>query len=381
MKLSAINIYKLLLPFKFPLAHSRKNATAVDNIIVEVVANENGLSGYGEGAPRHYVTGESQDTASQDIRSLCLDERFPWNLSNVEQIWLFGKSVTADKRQNAALCALEMALLDVLARRQGHNILHYLPKEYVTDGVSYGGTIPIGDPDMVNKICNMLRLFDIKEVRVKLGTDFDHSKVTLETVRKALGAECDLRVDVNGAWDLDNAERHLPILVSNKVHILEQPLMPHDDRLHELADILNGTGLKLMADESVCSLKDLEYAIEEGCFDVVNVRLSKCGGFLNSVNIIQTIRASGLKYQVGCQLGETGILSAAGRALSLISSDALYCDGSYDAFVLEENITTKHVTFGQGGKAGPLEGPGFGFTVNHDTLIRFSDITTSIDRP
>ncbi|MBW1858614.1 MAG: hypothetical protein JRI70_00720 [Deltaproteobacteria bacterium] len=381
MKISAINVYKLLLPLKFPIAHSRKNATAVDNIVVEIVANENGLNGYGEGAPRHYVTGESQDTASQDIRSLCLDERFPWNLTHVDQIWHFGRSVTTDKSQNAALCALEMALLDVLARRQGHNILHYLPREYLAGEVSYGGTIPIADLDMVNKICEMLRLFDIREVRVKLGTDFDHSKVTLETVRNALGAECDLRVDVNGAWDLDNAKRHLPILVSNKVHILEQPLMPHDNSLQELADILKGTGLKLMADESVCSMKDLEYAIAEGYFDVVNVRLSKCGGFLNSLNIIQGVRASGLKYQVGCQLGESGILSAAGRALCLISSDALYCDGSYDALVLEENLTTRHVTFGQGGKAGPLEGPGFGFTVNPDSLNHFSDVAISIDRP
>jgi muconate cycloisomerase len=234
---------------------------------------------------------------------------------------------------------------------------------------------------MISKVCEVLRLFDIREVRVKLETDFDHSKVTLETVRKCLGAECDLRVDVNGAWDLDNAERHLPLLVSNNVHILEQPLMPHDNSLQELARILKGTGLKLMADESVCSLKDLEYAIGEGYFNVLNVRLSKCGGFLNSLDIIQSARASGLEYQVGCQLGETGILSAAGRALCLISSDALYFDGSYDALVLEENITTQHVTFGHQGKAGPLGGPGFGFTVNLDTLTLFSDIAISIDRP
>jgi muconate cycloisomerase len=111
------------------------------------------------------------------------------------------------------------------------------------------------------------------------------------------------------------------------------------------------------------------------------VRLSKCGGFFNSLKIIQRIRAAGLNFQVGCQLGESGILSAAGRALCAISSDALYFDGSYDAFLLEENLTTEHVTFNQGGRAVPIEGPGLGIQVDLENLKRFSDDPVAIQRP
>ena len=128
-------------------------------------------------------------------------------------------------------------------------------------------------------------------------------------------------------------------------------------------------------------MEDVERAISDKHFDVINVRLTKCGGFLNSLKIIERIRAAGLRYQVGCQLGESGILSAAGRALCAVSSDALYCDGSYDAFLLRENLTTEHVTFNHGGRAAPLKGPGLGITVNLENLKRFSDYFITIQRP
>ena len=381
MKIRTINAHKVTLPFKATFSHSQKNATSVDNIVVEVVTYENGLRGYGEGAPRPYVTGGTQDTAIRDVGGLCLNKCFPWNLHDVGEIWDFVTAAIGEKDHNSALCALEMALLDVLARNEGRNILHYLPKNHVTNEIRYGVTVPIAESNIVLKICEMLTEFDIKEVRLKMGRDLEQNRRALEAVRKTLGSEADLRVDVNGAWDLDITKQHLLLLVSHGVSVLEQPLMPEDPDWRELADILRTRGVKLMADESVCSMQDMEKAIAQGYFDVINVRLSKCGGFSKSLKISQRIREAGLDYQVGCQLGESGILSAAGRALCAVSSDALYCDGSYDAFLLRENLTTEHVTFNQGGRAVPLEGPGLGILVDRENLNRFSNGRITIQRP
>lgn len=381
MKISAINAYKVHLPFKLPFSHSQKNATSVDNVVVEIITSEPELTGYGEGGPRPYVTGETQDSAIHDVRLLCVNERCPWELHDVSQIWEFVDLATGEKSHNSALCALEMALLDLFGKKESRNILHYLPKDYFTGEVRYGGTVPIADQGTVLSICRMLREFDIKGARLKMGTDFEQNKRILEAVCQFMDKEGSLRVDVNGAWDLDLAKLHIPLLVSHGVKVLEQPLMPEDPNWKELADILRTRTISLMADESVCSTEDLEEAIEEGYFDMIHVRLSKCGGFANSLKIIDRIRAAGLNYQVGCQLGESGILSAAGRALCAVSSDALYCDGSYDAFLLGENLTTEHVTFDHGGKAPPLKGPGLGIKINKKNLNRFSDYSGTIQRP
>jgi muconate cycloisomerase len=135
-----------------------------------------------------------------------------------------------------------------------------------------------------------------------------------------------------------------------------------------------------MADESACSLNEVKKVIKEGHYKMINVRLSKCGGFRNSLKIIEYLRYRGIPFQIGCQLGESGILSAAGRALSLLCGDANYYDGSYDAFLLKENITLDHVSFGQGGEAGPLEAPGLGAEVSAQSLGRLSTDCISLSR-
>jgi muconate cycloisomerase len=116
---------------------------------------------------------------------------------------------------------------------------------------------------------------------------------------------------------------------------------------------------------------------------MVNVRLSKCGGLHSSLAILERLRRAGILFQIGCQLGESGILSAAGRTLSLLSADARYHDGSYDAFLLEENTTREDISFGFGGEAHSLPGPGFGFEVDPDRLARLSNTkdTLEIRRP
>jgi muconate cycloisomerase len=127
-----------------------------------------------------------------------------------------------------------------------------------------------------------------------------------------------------------------------------------------------------MADESACTLDDVKRLSEQGCYQMINVRLSKCGGFRRSLRTIDYLRDQGLDFQIACHLGESGILSAAGRALSLLCADAVYHDGSYDDILLKENITTQNISFGMEGEAGPLRGLGLGVTIDKEQLRHLS---------
>jgi muconate cycloisomerase len=381
MNIDSINIYKVNVPFNFTCSHSQKDATSADNIVVEMTTSHEGLKGYGEGGPRLYVTGETQTSAIDAVIEMASFDRFPWHLEDVGQIWDFVESVSGKKNQNSALCATEMALLDLLAKKEGQNVLHFLPKDYFMNEVRYSGTLFLLDQERLLKWCKVGKQLSIQEVRLKMGQDHEANAHALKVARETLGPVCDLRVDVNMGWDLKLAEAHLPLLKFYSVSILEQPLWPDDSVWGELAAMVKANGLKLMADESACSIEDVEAIIAQGHFDIINVRLSKCGGFYNSLKIIKRIREAGLNYQIGCQLGETGILSAAGRALSVVSSDALYHDGSYDAFLLKENLTTEDVTFDHKGKAAPLKNPGLGIEINQKNLQKFAEYLVTIERP
>jgi len=379
LKIKTINIYKLRLPFRLTFSHSLKKANSADNIIVEILTNS--LKGYGESGPRPYVTGETQETALRDVPALALSKKFPWDMDNLHQVKDFIRSVSEGKSRNAALCALELALLDLLAKSKGFRLLGLFPTKHLSEKVCYGGVAPLGNQKIISKICIIFKDIGINTIRLKLGQDYEQNRQSMRTVWEVMGRDCDLRVDVNGAWNLELARQHLPLLISNNISMVEQPLLPQDSGWKGLGEIFKSQGIKLMADESVCSMEELEKIIEEGAIDSINIRISKCGGFLNSLKMINRIRDAGLGFQIGCQLGESGILSAAGRSLSLISPDAFYHDGSYDNMLLEKNITTQDVSFGKGGWAMPLDGTGLGVQIEHEALSRFSNSMVTISRP
>jgi muconate cycloisomerase len=109
---------------------------------------------------------------------------------------------------------------------------------------------------------------------------------------------------------------------------------------------------------------DAERAIQNGWCDLFNIRLSKCGGFIPSVRLAQLAKRHGLGYQLGCQVGETAILSAAGRHFATSVAGIRYLEGSYDRHLVWESLSTEDLTFRWGGKAPALIRTGLGFTLD-----------------
>jgi muconate cycloisomerase len=210
-------------------------------------------------------------------------------------------------------------------------------------------------------------------LKLKWGRNFKENREAIEAIKQVYGDVYDLKVDINGAWDYQMAVAHVPLIKKYNVKVVEQPMRPDDSDISHFAEVLRDCGVILMADESACSFADMKRIAEQGYYGMVNVRVSKCGGLRNSLKMIAYLRDQGISFQIGCQLGESGLLSAAGRVLSLLCSDAVYHDGSYDAFLLKKNLTLEHVSFGPMGEAGPLKGHGLGVEISHQNLHRLSD--------
>jgi L-alanine-DL-glutamate epimerase-like enolase superfamily enzyme len=383
MKIDKVRVCQTALPFSGDFSHARRKASSAHNIIVEIIANHGKIRGYGEGAPRIHVTGESQESAAESVKRLVMSKEFPWNLENISEVWGFGDKLRVEKEQHSALCSVELALLDALGRAESKPVIEYLPKDFITGKVRYGAAVPMASEERVTELCGLIRSLGINKLRIKMGKDFEQNQKSMRIVTGYFGEECDLRVDVNGGWDEACAFEHLDLLLKHKVSVVEQPMMPGDKRTGRFAAELRAHGIALMADESACTLSEVEALIQQGWYSMANVRLSKCGGFGNSLKIVDFLRKNGLSFQIGCQLGESGVLSAAGRALCLVNRDAAYYDGSYDKFLLEENTTVEDVSFGPGGEAGPLKGSGLGMEVDKEKMEHLSDPSkmTTIQRP
>ena len=100
MRLDKIIVHPVNLPFSIQFSHALRKRSSAKNIIVEVVAEKGAIKGYGEGAPRSFVTGESQQSSAQSIRRFVNLDHFPWDLNDVSQIWDFIDSLKNEKSQN-----------------------------------------------------------------------------------------------------------------------------------------------------------------------------------------------------------------------------------------------------------------------------------------
>jgi len=106
-----------------------------------------------------------------------------------------------------------------------------------------------------------------------------------------------LGVDANQGFTLATLERLLPALLENRVALIEQPLpIGQEARLDGFQ-----SPIPLAADESAQSLGDLPGLA--GRFNVVNIKLDKCGGLTEALKMARAARDLGLDTMVGNMLG------------------------------------------------------------------------------
>ena len=139
------------------------------------------------------------------------------------------------------------------------------------------------------------------------------------------------------------------------------------------------TGVTVIADESLVTLNDAASLIRMEACDVFNIRVSKCGGLLASNHIAQVGLDAGIQVQVGAQVGETSLLSAAGRHLAAHLPGVEYVEGSFGTHLLSEDISPEPVMFGYEGRGDLLLGEGLGVKVDDEALERLADDSVRVD--
>jgi len=133
-------------------------------------------------------------------------------------------------------------------------------------------------------------------LKMKLTGDLD---IDIERVRAVRAARPEpwLGVDANQGYGIDALDNLMPTLVDAHVSLLEQPI-----RRGREAD-LDGyrSPIPVAADESVLCLADIPAAAKR--FNVINIKLDKCGGLTEALAMAHDARQLGLGVMVGNMVG------------------------------------------------------------------------------
>ncbi|MBW3599652.1 MAG: dipeptide epimerase [Planctomycetes bacterium] len=382
MRIAELHAYVVNLPLRREFKHASFTRRASENLVVRCRLAD-GTVGWGEGVPREYVTGETPDGAIEEFAAAPLDEAFSHDAGDwpdvIAMCEAFNPSAMCDDPRgaygNALRCAVELSVLDAFGRLLGQPVSevtrHFEPSRGFAvhrDRVRYSTTITAVGARKERMSALKMRVYGFRQCKVKVGVAGVDDFVRLRRLRRWLGGGMDIRLDANEAWSASEAAAKIESLAECDITCVEQPV-PHAE-VKSLTGLRRRVATPIMLDESLTSLIDAEAAIREQTCDLFNIRLSKCGGFLNSLRLAAIAREAGLGYQLGCHPGESGLLSAAGRHWAVAVPDIRYLEGSYDRHLLRDLLTNEDVTFRYGGCARALAGPGLGVTVDLKALNR-----------
>jgi L-Ala-D/L-Glu epimerase / N-acetyl-D-glutamate racemase len=368
---TAVEVCTAELPFRFSFGHALAERNSSTNVYVKVTLAD-GSVGYGEGVPRGYVTGETAQaaltTVSQRYGPALLGRELtgPDDVATVLDAVAATLAAESDGPPGAAWCALELAVLDAAGRRFGVPVSRWLGPVR-TPVLTYDAVLPFSATAAVVPLATLIRGLGITQVKVKVGRDLGADVDRLRLLRNVLGAEADVRIDANCAWTVEQALLSIEALRQYGISAVEQPLAADD--LAGLQRLTADCPELIILDESLRTIAEAEALVDAKAGDAFNIRVSKCGGLRMSMRIAEIASDAGLAVVVGAQVGESGILSAAGRHLAACVAPR-YLEGSAGRLLLREDITRERVLPGRAGRARPHAGAGLGVTVKADVLAR-----------
>ena len=159
-------------------------------------------------------------------------------------------------------------------------------------------TFTLGADDPAVMAAGARKYAQARSLKLKMTGDLDLDMARVKAVRAAR-PEVWMGVDANQGYTIDALDELIGALITADISLLEQPLKRGRE-----AD-LDGfsSPIPIAADESALSLRDLEGLV--GRFDVVNIKLDKCGGLTEGLAMAHQARRLGLKVMVGNMVGSS----------------------------------------------------------------------------
>lgn len=269
-----------LIPLSAPFTITGYTFTDVSAVVVRV--SEHGAEGSGEAVGVYYLDDDAEHmcAAIEHVRG---DIEAGTDRESLRRLLPPG----------GARNALDCALWDLEAQRLGQPVWRIAglerPRALLTTF-----TIPASDPGAM--AAKAVEYAQAKSLKLKLTGE---AALDAERVRAVRGARPDawLGVDANQGFDAESLAALLPVLVACKVKLVEQPFArgreAELDGLH--------CPIPVAADESVQGLADIEPLV--GRFDIINIKLDKCGGLTEGLAMADEARRLGLGVMVGNMVG------------------------------------------------------------------------------
>lgn len=268
--------YPLKMPFRIT------DYTMEDAEVVTVTLERNGHRGWGEASGVYYRVDDDIPGVVRQIEAVRSQIEGGISRQLLQELLPTG----------GARNALDCALWDLEAKETGCTAWQIAglkrPRALLT-------TFTVGANSPAEMAADAHAYGQAKAIKLKLTGE----PADADRVRAVRAARPDvwLGVDANQGFTLESLDTLMPVLVDSRVQLIEQPFRVGQeaqlDGLH--------SPIPIAADESAQGLADLPALL--GRFEVVNIKLDKCGGLTEGLLMAQAARRQGLSVMVGNMVG------------------------------------------------------------------------------
>lgn len=295
-------LYKdMILELKESFKSNKGTFISVHQIAVQLIWE--GWVGHGTAvlAREYGMTAETVRKAL-DKCSLIVKESSPFEMEK-----LLNRLEAHIPDQPTVLAAIDMALHDLIGQIAGmplHQLWGLSGLSIAPTGISLG----VMNQEKLLKRAKELSHWPILKLKMTGNSDLD----LVGRLREVY--EGRIWVDGNGSWDYEEAITVTHTLHQYGVELLEQPIRAGQPELMRI--VQQNSPIPIVADEDCMTPEDVLHL--QGCADVINIKLLKCGGLRRAMEIIRLARLVGIKVMLGCKtesiLGVTAMAQLAGLA-------------------------------------------------------------------
>ncbi|MFN8452297.1 MAG: enolase C-terminal domain-like protein [Anaerolineae bacterium] len=296
MKITRAEVILTKIPTKRLHRMSFATTRHQEAVFLKLYTDE-GIVGMGE-AP--HMAGYSGAGETQLTVALQLRERLLPAILGKDPMQIEARQVDLDRAvpwNPRAKSAINMALYDI-AGKAFNTPVYNLLGGMVRDRVPLSWSIPITDYAAAVEEANVMVERGWRILKMKVGhEDPEHDIERTRQVRRAVGADINIRADANQAWDVPTAIRVIRTLEAENLQFMEQPTVIHD--LDALAEVRQATNTYIMADESANSPLDVLNLAKKRAVDLISIYINNPGGITNAKKMAIVAEPAG----IGCYIG------------------------------------------------------------------------------
>lgn len=365
MKVSSLDWTAFRLPFRGEFATSHSTFTSREGVILQL-STDAGFVGLGEASPLP----QKDEGSVQNVLTILDKARAAVIGKQLDEIPALLSWPGQDRSALAAVrCAFDVAVCDVMAKATGSSIAQFLTP-HVRRSVEVNATIGASSTVEACKAALKAQIAGFHCIKLKVGMarSIDEERDRVATVRTVLEPQVKLRLDANGAWEVEQAIRTIRALERYDLEFIEQPVRPGD--WQGMRRVREAVRSPIAADEDVTDLDAARHILQPGAAQILVLKPMAVGGLRPARQIIDLAQAAHIAVVVTTTI-DAGIGAAAALHLAAtLPHDSLAC-GLATGDLLASDLLANPLAVNEGRMQLPT-GSGLGVELDTAALQRYN---------